>query len=202
LVILVGLFLLARRLMGALVTPLPAVQLTLSALALLAWALSVRILAPTRYAAWFTGAALALVAVGCSFPAERAVDWLVWLAVFGTFLASPLPAAFAPRARYSPPTGADRPLQQLTRWRTADGRDVLQGTLLAEFAAGERTTTLYVTFCPPFERLPRIDLESSVDAKAVQSFHHGAQLEVRLTQPARTACTATVELFATDAREL
>ena len=74
-----------------------------------------------------------------------------------------------------------------------------RGTLLAEFAPGERTTTLYVAFCPPFERLPRVEVESSADVKTVQVLHQGAQFEIRRSGPANSPASASIEFFATDA---
>jgi hypothetical protein len=90
-------------------------------------------------------------------------------------------------------------LQQLTRTRTADGNEVIHATLTAEFISGQRTATIYVAFCPPFERLPHIEFESAVDTKVVQVRHNGAELEVRLPSATDLHTTASVELFATDA---
>ena len=76
---------------------------------------------------------------------------------------------------------------------------MIQGTLLAEFVPGERSVILYVAFCPPFERLPQVELESSADARLMQTLHNGAQIEVRLPRVAQAAASATVEFYATDA---
>ena len=50
------------------------------------------------------------------------------------------------------------------------------------------SATLYVAFCPPFERLPQVEVEvaddSDANVKFAQVLHNGAQLEVRLAQPA------------------
>jgi hypothetical protein len=194
-----GAFLAVRRCSGALHAALPPLQLVTAATLLLAWALAVRAAVRGRWAGWLPAGVLLLFAVACSFPGERAVDWLVWLTVSGAFVASHNVLAIAPARRSSPAAETDRVLQQLTRSRSAEGRDVIHGTLLAEFASGERIAVLYVAFCPPFQRLPRLELESTAEAKLVQTLHNGAQIEVRLPRAAKTATSATVELYATDA---
>jgi hypothetical protein len=91
-------------------------------------------------------------------------------------------------------------LQQLTRCRTADGSDVIRGTLVAEFAPGQRTATLYVAFCPPFERLPQIEAEIDeadlATIKLTQVLHNGAQLEVRLSRASTLRQAIAIELYA------
>jgi hypothetical protein len=194
-----GMFLAVRRISGAIIAPLPPLQLTSAATLLLAWAVAVRALVPGQLAVWLPAGVLLLVAVACSFPGERAIDWLIWLPVFGAFVASHNANAIAPARRSSPAVEVEQMLQQLTRLRTVEGRDVIHGTLVAEFASGEQTATLYVAFCPPFERLPQVEVESSADVKVVQALHNGAQLEVRLPRATKVPITVSVELFATDA---
>jgi hypothetical protein len=202
LALLLGMFLVARRMGGALEGALPPLQLVTAAVLLLAWALAARAIVRRPWATWVIAGTLLLFAIACSFPCERAVDWLVWLSVFGAFVASQEVVAELPARRSAPAIEAintGRMLQQLTRSRTADGQDVIQGSLLAEFAPGERSAILYVAFCPPFERLPQVELESSADARLMQTLHNGVQIEVRLPRVAKTAASATVEIYATDA---
>jgi hypothetical protein len=94
-------------------------------------------------------------------------------------------------------------LQQLTRVRTNDGREAISGTLAAEFAIGQRDATLYIAFCPPFERLPDVDAwiadDSGATVKLAQRLHQGAQFEVRLSEPADEPFRVTVEFVATAA---
>lgn len=194
-----GAFLTGRRLSGSASLPLPAWQLVAAATLLSGWALTVRASSASRLIAWLAATALLLFAVGCSFPGERSLDWLVWLTVMGVYLSSASVIGERPAKRTARPRDADRLLQQLTRARTSDGHDVAHGVLHAEFAKGERSTMLYVAFCPPFERLPQLELESDVDAKVVQALHHGAQIEVRLPHAAANPTLATVEFFASDA---
>jgi hypothetical protein len=93
-------------------------------------------------------------------------------------------------------------LQQLTRVRDANGRECIHGNLAAEFASGERQTALYIAFCPPFEYLPDVEAEIANDVQAevklVQVLHNGAQLEVRLPQPASSPTSITIALFAAE----
>lgn len=101
--------------------------------------------------------------------------------------------------------GEPCPIQQLTRYRNADGSHSIHGTLLAEFISGERTATLVIAFCPPFERLPTVDAEIADDSgatvKVTQILHNGAQFEVRLPQPCDNHHSVTVEMLATDAAD-
>jgi hypothetical protein len=116
------------------------------------------------------------------------------------------PQALRPARRSSPAAAGaistDRVLQQLTRFRTAEGHMAIRGTLVAEFVAGQREATLYVAFCPPFERLPDVEAhvtdDSMASVKVAQRLHNGAQLEVRLPELAENSLTVTVEFLAAE----
>jgi hypothetical protein len=101
------------------------------------------------------------------------------------------------------PGSADLELQRMVRFRTADGDHYIHATLLAEFEPGDRIATLSVAFCPPFERLPAVEVEIEGDStgtvKLTQILHNGAQLEVRLLQASDESHFVAVELYATDA---
>ena len=98
--------------------------------------------------------------------------------------------------------GAESVLQELTRYRLADGREAVRGTLRAEFAVGERSTTLYAAFCPPFERLPQVEAfcldGPPATVKLAQVLHQGVQIEVRLSSVADCQQSVTVRLSAID----
>jgi hypothetical protein len=199
LALVVGALLFARRMSGALDTPLAPWQLILTASGLVAWSATTRVRLRDRRADWLAALVLALFAVSCSFPGNRPIDWLVWLAAIAAFGLTP--------ARRSSPAGesissSDETLQQLTRSRAADGSEAIRGTLLAEFAAGERTLVLHVAFCPPFERLPTVEAEvadgPACDVKTAQILHHGARLEARLSRASTTAQRVNIDFAATD----
>jgi hypothetical protein len=208
-----GLFLASRRLSGALTEPLPAVQLLATVSCLAIWALLVgRLAEGRRILVWGTLAALLLFAVGCSFPGSRFIDWLAWLPAFGLVVWPVSARHTGANRRLLPPREEIRlaeqedysedVLQQLTRVRLADGKDAVRGTLLAEFAPGQRQTNLYVGFCPPFELQPSVEVsvegELEADVKLVQVLHNGAQLEVRLSEPAEEPLAISIELYAVE----
>jgi hypothetical protein len=207
-----GLFVFMRRATGALTAPLATPQLVATAIVMCLWSLVVREFTAKRAAYfWVSIGTMLLVAIGCSFPVARVVDWLVWLPAIGCIAILPLaPRMQSPISRRAP-SPADEPdanqeyehiLQQLTRFRTAGGKEAIRGTLTAEFIVGERQTTLYVGFCPPFERLPHVeanvndDLEAEI--KLAQVLHNGAQIDVRLSEPADEAVAVSIEFFASE----
>jgi hypothetical protein len=199
----IGVFLCARRLNGTLAAPLTPVSLIAIAAVLLLWACAIRLRLRDRHFVWLPAIVLALFAIACSYPAERGIDWLVWLTVFAVY-------GLLPATRRSPAIAPSSPtdvvLQQLSRSRTAEGVEVVRGTLVAEFAPSERSATLHVAFCPPFERLPEIDIEPAdgpdCDAKVAQLLHQGARIEVRLSRASTSLEQVTIEFVATDANPL
>lgn len=218
LVLTIGAFLLTRRAIGALAAPLPVSPLLVTAPLIGVWAILVRELSHRN--AIVTALALLgtlMFAVACSYPGARVVDWLIWPTVmFATILLPPLsrtsdddsdaidtaPVKIMTDAIEAAEEGAELVLQQVTRCRTAEGREAIAGQLLAEFAPGERQSTVHVAFCPPFERLPEIEvnLADDLDAtvKPTQILHNGAQFEVRLAEPAEDCCSLLIEFTAAD----
>lgn len=172
--------------------------------------------------AWGGSIALVLLAVGCS-DFGRTRDWVLWLPLIAAdqfhrhwFLHGVWFPGAAPRQRepvlglYDPGAAANgtaatldddgQVLQQLVRVRDATGHESVRGTLHAEFAAGQRTATLHVGFCPPLERLPRVEGRPSdstaTQVKVVQALAHGARLEVRLSEPAVKPCSVLIDFSA------
>ena len=157
-------FLLVRRATGALEAPLPPLLLVLTATALFAWVSSVRIACQWRtdrgaivvspfeqtVATWLPLVTLTMVAVACSYPGRRVVDWLVWVPVIlANSIGPEVMLRFRrpgknPARRSSPAVSLDDVapladesgtlLQQLSRSRDAEGRESVHGTLVAEFA--------------------------------------------------------------------
>lgn len=91
-------------------------------------------------------------------------------------------------------------LQHVVRIRDASGREYVHATLRGELPAGERRTTLYLGFCPPFAGRPQVEAElmegPPAVARVVQSLHNGAQLEVELDAAATEDSAVTIEVAA------
>jgi len=96
-------------------------------------------------------------------------------------------------------------LQQVMRVRDAEGREYIYATLRGELEAGERRTTLFVGFCPPFAKPPQVEAEVIEGppgvAKVIQSLHNGAQIEVDLDEAALEPVYVTVEAAAFEPEE-
>jgi hypothetical protein len=176
--------------------------------------------------AWTGSIALVLIAVGCSNFGQTQ-DWVIWLPLIAAdqfhrhwFLHGAWFPGAPPKHRqpaiglYEPDAAANghaatldvegQVLQHLVRVRDAAGDEAVRGTLYAEFAAGQRTATIHVGFCPPLERLPRVEAHAGglppAEVKVVQALAHGARLEVRLAIPAAKACGVAVEFSAVGPR--
>jgi hypothetical protein len=205
-----SLFLFVRRATGALTVPLATPQLVATATVMCLWALVVREFTAKRATYfWVSLFTMLLVAIACSFPVARVVDWLVWLPAIGCIAILPLVTRIqlpisggSTLSAIADDAIPEHVLQQVTRFRTVDGKDAIRGTLAAEFVPGERQTTLYVAFCPPFELLPKVEANANGDyeaeVKLAQVLHNGAQLDVRLSEPADEAVAVSIEFFASD----
>jgi hypothetical protein len=136
------------------------------------------------------------LAVGLGFAVRRAIERIT-----APPRARPLARRGAPASTAGLAAG-EQVLQQLTRFRTAGGYEAIRGTLLAEFAVGQREASVHVAFCPPFERLPEVEAhagdDSAADVKVTQRLHHGAQLDVRLARPAQLPHAVSIEFFAAE----
>ncbi len=217
-VVAIAAFFLTRRALGALAAPLPVLPLLVTALLIGVWAITVRELShQSAIVTALTLLSTLMFAVACSYPGTRVVDWLIWpLVMFAIVLLPPLtPQATddlesidAASVKILTDEGEEAEeeselvLQRVTRCRTADGRETISGQLLAEFVPGERQATVYVAFCPPFERMPEIEVNLADDfdatVKPTQVLHNGAQFEVRLAEPAEECLRVPLEFVATD----
>lgn len=76
----------------------------------------------------------------------------------------------------------DNVVSELQRRTTLDG-EVLEGQLIATFAAGSRQTVVHIPFTPPFAAMPEIECEVSdgtdVRIKVGAVFCYGARLELK-----------------------
>ena len=227
----IGLLVAGRRLLGALTTELPPSTMMLTALiaatvvacARIAWRRNFPLesqdeLSPAdRVLGWTSSAALALLAVGCCYPANRTADWLIWLPVLiadqfwrQNFFDAGEPWApssdkedelqTSPTLTITESPGHDNIVQQLYRLQDEHGLEVIYGTVRANFVTGQRTAVVHIGFCPPLTYLPEIEAEalpgSLAETKVVQALAHGARLDVRLPAPAPIDCQVWIDLAA------
>ena len=203
-------FIAARRLAGALATPLGPFPL-LAAGGLLAGLAQIARVPAQRGRPWAAGAlislAMAAIAASLSLPGSRAIALLgFWAVIVGEELwawrsmlpagrsNSPLPPAVELPAgddsigELEPPEPAADVLQQLTLRATTEGGAELSGWLRIRLAAGQRTGSLHVAFCPSFGQVPEVQAEpvSGPDCriKAAQVLPYGARLDIKLDAPA------------------
>jgi hypothetical protein len=199
----------ARRASGDVISPLPLALLIPTAVALVAWAWLLRLpdsgTLDSRFSFWLPLIVILLFALALSYPGTRIFDWLVWLAAIAAALVGPprvLPSRRRPAVNARKRRGQQFLIQNLKRYRCAEGRESVVGTLAAEFTAGQRVATLVAGFCPPFEFLPHVTAhvtsEASASVKVAQVRHNGVQLEVRLARAAAARQVVTVELLAAE----
>jgi hypothetical protein len=194
----VALLLIARRAMGAFPTELPWPILLTTATAAFAVITGLRILwrrtfpestAGDQWIGWGASLTLVLIAGGLSFPGHER-DWLVWLPllVADQFLRHRLFPGDRTTAFIAakPQAIAENFLQEITRTRGDNGREIVQAMLRADFVPDQRTATVYVGFCPPLASQPELTIEpvTGADCKIMQAFPHGVRIDVRLAQVA------------------
>ena len=166
----VGGLILTRRLTGALSADLShSLMLALAiisaatlAFARLAWRRSFPLETPAdlsvadQVLGWASSAALAMLALGCCYPANRTADWLIWLPVLvadqlwrQNFFDAGEPWVPSTESEIESSTAStlaiaesphhDNIVQQLYRLQDAHGTEVIYGTVRADFVAGQRT---------------------------------------------------------------
>jgi hypothetical protein len=208
----IGLLIVIRRLLGALSVDLPrdamfltaVVMIAMVAIARIAWRRAfplrncglLRLSWGDQIVGWGSSVGLALVALGCCFPAYLNSDWLIWLPMLAAdqFLRQSFFDAGHPLMRLAEepekeegdrsstvsfpataqPTKHTKPaqrrqedvVQQLYRVRNEDGSELIYGTLRADFQTGQRTAVLHVGFCPPLPYLPEIEAEAQSGSEA------------------------------------
>jgi hypothetical protein len=90
--------------------------------------------------------------------------------------------------------------QQMTRFRTAAGEEIVSGLLHAELMPGDRSGFLHIAFCPPLASIPELHLEQAggpaARIKAAQVQPYGARIEYRLNDPLATRATLAIEFTA------
>ena len=111
------------------------------------------------------------------------------------------PAWHAPRR----PVAADEipsedVTQQLMRSRAADGAEELSGWLRPAFAAGQRTGSIHVAFCPPFAGAPELVVEQiggpEARIKTAQLLPYGVRLDLKLNAAGEQAASVLLQFSA------
>jgi hypothetical protein len=86
--------------------------------------------------------------------------------------------------------------QQLTRERTAGGREMIHGTMRTAFAVGQRTAIEHLVFCPMLPRAAAITAvvldESECSVRATHIYRYGARLEIKLSEPCDEPCEVLI----------
>jgi hypothetical protein len=217
--------LLARRLAGALVDPLPALTLVglgfvLSALAVVCHLAVWQLFAGARPLRWTITAALVLSAVAVSLPGSSVIGLIgLWGLVLGQEAwawrrelrgnedspPNPRPLPRGDDIRIDPPQlpmphfPTEDISQQLTR-RRGERDEIVSGWLRVALEAGQRTAAAHVAFCPPLVETPRVTLRQtegpSARIKEGQVLTHGLRLEIKLAEPPVAATSVLVEFTA------
>lgn len=211
-------FVASRRLAGALEIPLGPLQLLVAAVLLAGLAQIAHAPSQAgriRVGGVLVSLAMLAIAASLSLPGSDPIALLgFWALIVGEELwawRSMLPARSSAKADL--PTGREQGagsreraasdlieepeptepaadvLQQLTLRTTAESGQELSGWLRIRLAAGQRTGSLHVSFCPSFDEAPQVQAEavSGPDCriKAAQVLPYGARLDVKLDEPAR-----------------
>lgn len=94
-------------------------------------------------------------------------------------------------------------VQQLTRSRAADGVESLTGWLRIPFAAGQRTGSVHVAFCPPFAATPELSVEQiggpPSRVKTAQLLPYGVRLDLKLAAAAEETISVLLQFEARSA---
>ncbi len=95
--------------------------------------------------------------------------------------------------------------QQLTRSQAADGVEELSGWLRLSFAAGQRTGSVHVAFCPPFAVVPELEVEQidgpEARIKPAQLLPYGTRLDLKLAAASEEPTSVLLQFSARTTRE-
>ncbi|MFM7248263.1 MAG: hypothetical protein ACKO5R_00005 [Planctomycetaceae bacterium] len=92
--------------------------------------------------------------------------------------------------------------QRLERYvSTADATETVRGRIVLSVAAGSRSATGHVGFCPPFHQQPQVEVGTSCEAVeaaivAAEILPWGVRVECRLDEPADEAIDIPVDILA------
>jgi hypothetical protein len=91
-------------------------------------------------------------------------------------------------------------MQQLTRSQAADGTEELFGWIRLPFAAGQRTGSIHIAFCPPLAVTPEVEVEQiegpDARVKTAQLLPYGARFDLKLNAAAEDATTVVLQFMA------
>ncbi len=91
-------------------------------------------------------------------------------------------------------------MQQLTLRTTAEGGQELSGWLRMPVAVGQRSGTLHVAFCPPFEQAPDVQVEAvsgpTCRIKVTEAMPYGVRIEIKFDASAANEETVLLSFFA------
>jgi hypothetical protein len=112
----------------------------------------------------------------------------------------PVVAAVGKENSSDPFSPGEEVTQQLTRCQAADGAEELSGWLRMAFAAGQRTGSLHVAFCPPFVTTPELAIEQcegpEVRIKTAQLLPYGVRLDLKLASAADEVMSVLLQFSA------
>ena len=73
--------------------------------------------------------------------------------------------------------------QQITRTKTAEGSERLEGTFWAEFPEDTLTTTVHIPFCPAFGKVPKVQVlpvnKTDVSVRIISPKTFGVRVDVK-----------------------
>ena len=91
-------------------------------------------------------------------------------------------------------------ISRLQRRAGPAGGELLEGQLVAKFAAGSKQAVLHVPFTPPFSATPQVSCEitdgSDVRIKAAAVFTYGVRFELKRNTPELPELDVAVEIYA------
>lgn len=92
-------------------------------------------------------------------------------------------------------------MQEFVRGRQSGGGELLRGWVRVPFVPGQRSASVHLAFCPPFESVPSVDIVGQFGPecriKVVQVLPLGARLDVRLQHASSTHDSVILEILAT-----
>ena len=222
-----GVLLAARRLGGAFDTLQPSIPWAVAASGIALVAVTDMAGRATKAASLAARCGLVCGLVAVVPPPRSRLEWLSLAAlatvslvcVAGPLWSAPAPAIRPPRGRRAGgrlpdrtaepgPSAAPCPgrlQQRLERYELPSGADCLRGRLNLAVAAGSRTASGHVGFCPAFAETPTVQVTTDYDGveavlSAAEVLPWGVRVECRLAEPAEEPLEIPVDVFVQSSR--